>query len=99
MKSNFNNFGSNPNIAPNIENGLRHVVKCNQLQPLRTPQAKKPMSTHCTSNSVEFQAFFSRKVTARFDGGRLTSDAGALLLREVEHKINVFERLAECFTD
>ncbi len=57
------------------------------------------MSTHCTSNSVEFQPFFSRKVTARFDGGRLTCDASALLLREVEHKINFFERLAECFTD
>src|SRR4051794_23023950 len=34
-----------------------------------------------------------------FDGGRLTSDAGVLLLAEVEHRLGLAERLARCLTD
>jgi len=38
-------------------------------------------------------------VTARFDGGTLCSDGGALLLREVERRRGILRRLAACFTD
>jgi hypothetical protein len=38
-------------------------------------------------------------VTARFDGGPITSDAGGLLLREVEEHTGIIRRLAGCFTD
>ena len=38
-------------------------------------------------------------MTGRFDGGRLTSDAGGLLLREVARRLDLFPRLAGCFTD
>jgi len=38
-------------------------------------------------------------VTARFDGGAMTSDAGGLLLRETARRMNLFPRLAECFLD
>jgi hypothetical protein len=34
-----------------------------------------------------------------FDGGRLTSDAGVLLLAEVERRLGLAERLARCLTD
>src|SRR5947199_10638835 len=34
-----------------------------------------------------------------FDGGRLTSDAGVLLLAEVERRLKLAERLARCLTD
>jgi hypothetical protein len=34
-----------------------------------------------------------------FDGGRVTSDAGGLLLREVELKLGIVAGLAQCFTD
>jgi hypothetical protein len=34
-----------------------------------------------------------------FDGGRLTSDAGVLLLAEVERRLRLAERLARCLTD
>ena len=57
------------------------------------------MNTECTATQLEFQAFGRRRVTGRFDGGRLTSDAGGLLLREVEQRLNVLPRLAGCFTD
>jgi len=57
------------------------------------------MTTQCTPDQLEFQSFGRRQVTGRFDGGRLTSDAGGLLLREVAQRLNLFPRLAECFTD
>ena len=57
------------------------------------------MTTECTATQLEFQSFGRRRVTGRFDGGRLTSDAGGLLLREVEQRLHVLSRLAGCFTD
>jgi hypothetical protein len=38
-------------------------------------------------------------VVADFDGGTLTSDGGALLLRQVDRRIKLLPRLASCFTD
>jgi len=55
--------------------------------------------TECTQSSFEFQAHFSRSVVADFAGGRLTSDAGALLLRQVDRRIGLLARLAACFAD
>ena len=40
-----------------------------------------------------------KKVTAAFDGGRLSSDGGVLLLRGVERRLGIAERLAECIVD
>ena len=57
------------------------------------------MTTQCIPDQLEFQAFGRRQVTGRFDGGRLTSDAGGLLLREVARRLDLFPRLAGCFTD
>jgi len=55
--------------------------------------------TECTQSSFGFAAHFSREVVARFDGGTITSDGGALLLREVDRRLNLLPRLAECFLD
>ena len=57
------------------------------------------MNTECTAAQLEFQSLGRRRVSARFDGGRLTSDGGGVLLREVERRLNLFPRLAGCFTD
>jgi hypothetical protein len=38
-------------------------------------------------------------VSARFDGGYVTSDGGALLLGDVERRTGILRRLAACFTD
>ena len=40
-----------------------------------------------------------KTVEAAFDGGSLTSDAGVLVLREVERRLNVGGRLAACIAD
>jgi len=47
----------------------------------------------------DLPAVAGKKVSAAFDGGRLTSDAGVLLLREVERKLGIAERLAACVGD
>lgn len=55
--------------------------------------------TECNQSSFEFSSHFSRQITAGFDGGTITSDGGALLLREADRRMNLLGRLAVCFTD
>src|SRR6266705_2899526 len=57
------------------------------------------MTTECNQNSFEFHSLNQRKVIARFDGGNITSDAGILLLREVEKRTGLIKGLAQCFAD
>ena len=57
------------------------------------------MKTECTTNSVEFHPHFRRDVVGRFDGGSITSDAGGLLLREVEQRARIIRQFSACFTD
>ena len=55
--------------------------------------------TECTQSAFGFEAHFSRQVTARFDGGTMTTDGGGLLLRETDRRLNLLARLGECFVD
>src|ERR1022692_4007110 len=55
--------------------------------------------TQCSQSEFEFKGHFSRRVGAAFDGGTMTSDGGALLLRETDRRLNLLPRLAECFLD
>ena len=57
------------------------------------------MVTECTQKSFAFHALGQRDVVARFDGGRITSDAGGLLLREVERATGILRQFADCFFD
>ena len=57
------------------------------------------MTTECSDKQMEFHALGRRCVRASFDGGRISSDGGGLLLREVERHTRIIERLAGCFTD
>jgi hypothetical protein len=55
--------------------------------------------THCNDTELLFQDLGRRHVVARFNGGPVTSDAGGLLLREVEAKFHFIDQFATCFTD
>ena len=57
------------------------------------------MQTECRQDSSEFASVGSRKVTAAFDGGAITSNAGALLLREADRRIGLSRQIAACFKD
>ena len=57
------------------------------------------MTTQCNEAKLIFHDLDSREVVGRFDGGEITSDAGAVLLREVEKRTRVLRRMSECFKD
>ncbi len=55
--------------------------------------------TECSRSQFPFEAHFSRQVVGRFDGSRLTTDGGALLLRQADRRIGLLRRVVGCFTD
>jgi hypothetical protein len=55
--------------------------------------------TECTRESLEFHRLGRREVTARFDAPAITSDAGGLLLRELDVKFGFIRQFAQCFSD
>jgi len=57
------------------------------------------MGTECSGGQYGFPWVDRRQVEARFDGGRLSSDGGGLLLREVEAQRGIVRQFAACFTD
>jgi hypothetical protein len=46
-----------------------------------------------------FPAVARKKITAAFDGGMLSSDAGVLLLRNIEKQLGIAQRLCGCLKD
>ena len=57
------------------------------------------MPTQCSADLFGFAPVERRRVEAAFDGGAVTSDAGALLLGATDRAINLVGRFARCFTD
>ena len=57
------------------------------------------MPTECSPDLFEFARVEGRAVVASFDGGRMTSDAGALLLGAADRVVGLTRKLAACFTD
>jgi Transposase DDE domain group 1 len=55
--------------------------------------------TECNPTEVQLHPVGARDLVARFDGGNITSDAGGILLRELELKTGIIRQFAECFTD
>ena len=55
------------------------------------------MPTQCTETRRVVKRVEGRVVVAKFDGGELTSDAGALLLGRTDETLGLLTRLAECF--
>ena len=57
------------------------------------------MQTQCSSAQYEFSGIGRRSVVAEFDGGRVSSDAGALLLKKTDEAVDLLGRLGRCFRD
>jgi len=55
--------------------------------------------TECNQSSFGFEAAGRREIVARFDGGTISSDGGAFLLRQTDKRLNLLARLSECFLD
>ena len=57
------------------------------------------MPTECSAELFDFGVVEGRAVEAAFDGGAMTSDAGALLLGATDRAIGLVDRFAACFRD
>lgn len=56
--------------------------------------------TECNQERFEFASISgTRQIVAEFSGGTITSDAGSLLLKETDAKMNLLARFSQCFTD
>jgi hypothetical protein len=55
----------------------------------------------CPTNLLPFSfpAVQRKKITAAFDGGRITSDGGVMLLAQAERRLGIAERLAQVIPD
>jgi hypothetical protein len=88
-------------------------TQCNSKTARKSTRRRPRRSTHRPGPSLElapdpaqqsttyldFPAVGSREVTASFDGGDISSDGGALLLRQVEQLTGIIRQFADCFTD
>jgi hypothetical protein len=50
-------------------------------------------------NQLRFESLFSKEVIADFAGGRITSDGGGLVLRELDQRYRMAENAARCLHD
>ena len=57
------------------------------------------MPTECSADLLGFARVEGRSVVAAFDGGKITSDAGGLLLGATDRAIGLVGRFARCFSD
>jgi DDE family transposase len=57
------------------------------------------MGTDCSLEPVLFEGFAGRQVVGAFDGGEVTSNGGAPLLREADRAIGLTAKVARCFRD
>ena len=65
------------------------------ITPLETPRRFNPR----IQAPAAYQNLGGRELVARFDGGDITSDGGALLLKKLEEKTAIVRRFAACFAD
>lgn len=57
------------------------------------------MQTECIQTTFHFEELGNRQVVAQFNGGTISTDAGGLLLREVEHGRGILNQFSRCFID
>ena len=57
------------------------------------------MLTDCITKPISLSSLRRQKVLIEFDGGKITSDAGALLLRESDRRLDLVKRMSACIPD
>jgi hypothetical protein len=62
-------------------------------------EARHPAMTDDNLLSFSFPAVQRRKITAAFDGGRISSDGGVMLLAQADRRLGIADRLARVIPD
>src|SRR5713226_3266225 len=65
------------------------------ITPLQTPRRFNPLAQPLETS----QKLGGRELVWRFDGGDITSDGGALVLKQLEERTEIVRRFAACFQD
>jgi hypothetical protein len=68
-------------------------------QQLIASEVRSLVKTECTTPPLSFSKAVRREIVTRFNGGDVTSDAGSLLLREVDLRTGILEDFGSCFFD
>lgn len=55
--------------------------------------------TECTTEQLIFSFFRKRQLTVDFEGGEITSDAGLLLIRQADDRLQLTEGISRCIVD
>ena len=58
-----------------------------------TPIYRQKISQQLNLGRIKF-----KEIIANFDGGRITSDAGIVLMAKLDKKLKITSRFADCFT-
>ena len=58
-----------------------------------------PQTTADEVGVIDFGRLGRRKIEGRFDGGSMTSDAGVMLLAEVDRRLGLLGAAARCIAD
>ncbi len=58
-----------------------------------------PIYSQEISQKLNFGRLKGKEIIANFEGGRITSDAGIVLMAELDKKLKITDRLADCFQD
>src|SRR5438132_1952085 len=92
-------FGAKPDFSHGKVHQGSESEKIVVQQRFIADSQSAPMPTECSADLFGFTAVEGRAVVAAFDGGSITTDAGALLLRETDRAIGLVSRFAGCFHD
>ncbi len=69
------------------------------LKSANCTQYMTPSSGQKIEHKLNFGKVKGKEIIADFSGGRITSDAGIVLIAELDKKLKITERFAECFSD
>ncbi len=58
-----------------------------------------PCATQCIPHQFNLGNLQGKQIIANFEGGRITSDAGIVLMAELDKKLGLTARFAKCFRD
>src|SRR5271169_1619354 len=90
---------ASPHFSPNQVHRGSEAAKIVLPTKVFAERRISPMPTECSAELFGFAPVEGRAVVAGFDGGTLTSDAGALLLGATNQVIGLTRRFAACFQD